>query len=175
MWITQQSKPFRVKELTSFYRGGHDESGKVEVMRSVFTVISLVLVTTLAGCSTTADPGDKEACTVWSEAQQAMLQTVAVIVEVTKDPEGLSEDVATAFNKSRNELLVAYEKAKELATSKDLKAALEKGLDADSTVYYDLAGATQERMQASIAAVGALVSSCLVAGVDVSEVLGTKK
>jgi hypothetical protein len=30
-------------------------------------------------------------------------------------------------------------------------------------------------MQASIAAVGALVSTCLVAGVDVSEVLGTNK
>jgi hypothetical protein len=149
--------------------------GKVVGMRRIVTAIALSTALVLSGCTTTADPGDKEACTVWSEAQQAMLQTVAVIVEVAKDPEGLSEDVATAFNKSRNELLVAYEKAKELATSKDLKAALEKGLDADSTVYYDLAGATQERMQASIAAVGALVSSCLVAGVDVSEVLGTKK
>jgi hypothetical protein len=49
------------------------------------------------------------------------------------------------------------------------------GLDADSVIYYDIAGATQERMQASIAAVGALVSTCLVAGVDVSEVLGTNK
>jgi hypothetical protein len=104
-----------------------------------------------------------------------MLQTVAVIVEVAKDPKGLTEDVATTFNKSRNELLVAYDKATKLATSPDLKAALEKALDADSVVYYDLAGATQERMQASIAAVGALVSSCLVAGIDVSEVLGTKK
>ena len=167
--------PFRVKELTSFYRAGVPVSGKVVVMRRIVTAITLSSALVLSGCTTTADPGDKEACTVWSEAQQSMLQTVAVIVEVTKDPEGLTEDVATAFNKSRNELLVAYEKAKELATSKDLKAALEKGLDADSTVYYDLAGATQERMQASIAAVGALVSTCLVSGVDVSEVLGTKK
>jgi 16S rRNA G1207 methylase RsmC len=84
-----------------------------------------------------------------------MLQTVAVIVEVAKDPEGLTEDVATAFNKARNELLVAYDKATELATSPDLKSALEKALDADSVIYYDIAGATQERMQASIAAVGA--------------------
>ena len=149
--------------------------GKVEVMRRIVTAIALSSALVLSGCTTAADPGDKEACTVWSEAQKSMLQTVAVIVEVTKDPNGLTEDVATAFNKSRNELLVAYEKAKELATSKDLKAALEKGLDADSTIYYDIAGATQERMQASIAAVGALVSSCLVAGVDVSEVLGTNK
>ena len=144
-------------------------------MRRIATAIALSSALVLSGCTTTADPGDKEACTVWSEAQQAMLQTVAVIVEVGKDPEGLTEDVAIAFNKSRNELLVAYEKAKELATSEDLKAALEKGLDADSTIYYDIAGATQERMQASIAAVGALVSSCLVAGVDVSEVLGTNE
>lgn len=144
-------------------------------MRRIATAIALSSALVLSGCTTAADPGDKEACTVWSEAQQAMLQTVAVIVEVGKDPEGLTEDVAIAFNKSRNELLVAYEKAKELATSEDLKAALEKGLDADSTIYYDIAGATQERMQASIAAVGALVSSCLVAGVDVSEVLGTNK
>jgi hypothetical protein len=144
-------------------------------MRRIATAIALSSALVLSGCTTAADPGDKEACTVWSEAQQAMLQTVAVIVEVGKDPEGLTEDVAIAFNKSRNELLVAYEKAKELATSEDLKAALEKGLDADSTIYYDIAGATQERMQASIAAVGALVSSCLVAGVDVSEVLGTNE
>jgi hypothetical protein len=149
--------------------------GKVMSMRRIVTAIALSSALVLSGCTTTADPGDKEACTVWSEAQQAMLQTVAVIVEVGKDPEGLTEDVAIAFNKSRNELLVAYEKAKELATSEDLKAALEKGLDADSTIYYDIAGATQERMQASIAAVGALVSSCLVAGVDVSEVLGTNE
>jgi hypothetical protein len=144
-------------------------------MRRIATAIALSSALVLSGCTTAADPGDKQACTVWSEAQQAMLQTVAVIVEVGKDPEGLTEDVAIAFNKSRNELLVAYEKAKELATSEDLKAALEKGLDADSTIYYDIAGATQERMQASIAAVGALVSSCLVAGVDVSEVLGTNE
>ena len=144
-------------------------------MRRIIAVLALSSIALLAGCSAAVDPGDKEACTVWSAAEKSMLQTVAVIVEVAKDPAGLTEDVATAFNKSRNELLVAYEKAKDLATSKDLKAALEKGLDADSTVYYDLAGATQERMQASIAAVGALVSSCLVAGVDVSEVLGTKK
>jgi hypothetical protein len=149
--------------------------GKVMSMRRIATAIALSFALVLSGCTTTADPGDKEACTVWSEAQQAMLQTVAVIVEVGKDPEGLTEDVATAFNKSRNELLVAYEKAKELATSEDLKDALAKGLDADSVIYYDIAGATQERMQASIAAVGALVSSCLVAGVDVSEVLGTNK
>ena len=144
-------------------------------MRRIVTAIALSSALVLSGCATAADPGDKEACTVWSEAQQAMLQTVAVIVEVAKDPEGLTEDVATAFNKARNELLVAYDKAAALATSKDLKAALEKGLDADSTIYYDIAGATQERMQASIAAVGALVSSCLVAGVDVSEVLGTNE
>ena len=144
-------------------------------MRRIVTAIALSSIALLAGCTPAVDPGDKEACAVWSTAEKSMLQTVAVIVEVAKNPAGLTEDVATAFNKSRNELLVAYEKAKDLATSKDLKAALEKGLDADSTVYYDLAGATQERMQASIAAVGALVSSCLVAGVDVSEVLGTKK
>ena len=144
-------------------------------MRRIANAIALSSALVLSGCTTTADPGDKEACTVWSEAQQAMLQTVAVIVEVAMDPEGLTEDVATAFNKARNELLVAYDKATELATSPDLKSDLEKALDADSVIYYDIAGATQERMQASIAAVGTLVSTCLVAGVDVSEVLGTKK
>ena len=144
-------------------------------MRRIVTAIALSSALVLSGCATAADPGDKEACTVWSEAQKSMLQTVAVIVEVAKDPEGLTEEVATAFNKARNELLVAYDKAAALATSKDLKSALEKGLDADSVIYYDIAGATQERMQASIAAVGALVSTCLVSGIDVSEVLGTNK
>lgn len=144
-------------------------------MQRIVTALALSSALVLSGCTAAVDPGDKEACTVWSQAQKSMLQTVAVIVEVTKDPKGLTEDVATAFNKARNELLVAYDKATKLATSKDLKAALEKGLDADSTIYYDIAGATQERMQASIAAVGTLVSTCLVAGVDVSEVLGTKK
>jgi hypothetical protein len=121
------------------------------------------------------DPGDKEACTVWSEAQKSLLQTVAVISEIAKDPEGLSEDVATTFNKVRNELLVAYDKATTLATSPDLKSALENAMDADSVVYYDLAGATAERMQASIAAVGTVVATCVAAGVDVSSVLGTNK
>jgi hypothetical protein len=144
-------------------------------MRRIVTAIALSSALFLSGCTTAADPGDKQACTVWSEAQQAMLQTVAVIVEVTKDPEGLTEDVATAFNKARNELLVAYNTATKLATSPDLKSALENALDADSVIYYDIAGATQERMQASIAAVGALVSTCLVSGIDVSEVLGTNK
>lgn len=144
-------------------------------MQRIVTALALSSALVLSGCTAAVDPGDKEACTVWSQAQKSMLQTVAVIVEVTKDPKGLTEDVATAFNKARNELLVAYDKATKLATSNDLKAALEKGLDADSTIYYDIAGATQERMQTSIAAVGTLVSTCLVAGVDVSEVLGTKK
>jgi len=146
-------------------------------MRRILAVLALSSVAVLAGCSgTTAavDPGDKEACTVWSTAEKAMLQTVAVIVEVAKDPAGLTENVATAFNTSRNELLVAYDKASKLAKSKDLKDALETGLDTDSVLYYDLAGATQARMQASIAAVGKVVSTCLVAGIDVSSVLGTK-
>jgi hypothetical protein len=143
-------------------------------MRRALSALFLVPVLVLAGCSTAANPGDKEACTVWSEAEKAMLNTVAIIVEVTKDPNGLTEDVATAFNKSRNELLVAYDKATKLATSPDLKSALETAFDADSVIYYDLEGATQERMQASIAAVGQVVATCLAVGIDVSEVLGTK-
>jgi hypothetical protein len=140
--------------------------------RALFTLV-LVPVFALSGCTTPVDPGDKSACTVWSEAEKAMLNTVAIIVEVTKDPSGLTEDVATAFNTSRNELLVAYDEAAKLATSPDLKAALETAFDADSLVYFDPEGATQERMQASIAAVGTVVATCLAAGVDVSEVLGT--
>jgi hypothetical protein len=142
-------------------------------MRRIVTAIALSSALVLTGCTTAADPGDKEACTVWSEAQKAMLQTVAVIAEVTQNPNNLADDIVAEFNKARNELLVAYDKATKLATSPDLKSALESALDADSVIYYDLAGATAERMQASIAAVGTVVSTCLISGIDVSSVLGT--
>ena len=142
-------------------------------MRRIVTAIALSSALVLSGCATAVDPGDKEACAIWSQAQKAMLQTVAVIVEVSKNPNDLAEDIVAEFNKGRNELLVAYDKATKLATSPDLKSALEKAFDADSVIYYDLAGATAERMQASIAAVGTVVSTCLIAGIDVSSVLGT--
>jgi uncharacterized lipoprotein YajG len=142
-------------------------------MRRTLAVLTATSIALLAGCSTPVDPGDKEACTVWAEAEKAMLQTVAVIVEVSKNPNNLADDIVSEFNKGRNELLAAYDQATKLATSPDLKSALEKALDADSIIYYDLAGATTERMQASIAAVGTVVSTCLVAGIDVSSVLGT--
>lgn len=142
-------------------------------MRRTLAVLTATSIALLAGCTTAVDPGDKEACTVWSQAEKAMLQTVSIIVEVAKNPNNLSEDIASEFNKGRNELLVAYDKATKVANSPDLKAALEQALDADSVIYYDLAGATAERMQASIAAVGTVVSTCLVAGIDVSSVLGT--
>ena len=149
----------------------HD--GKVVGMRRIVAAIALSSVALLAGCTTAVEPGDKEACTVWAEAEKTMLQTVSVIVEVSKNPNNLADDIVAEFNKGRNELLVAYDKATELATSPDLKSALEKAFDADSVIYYDLAGATAERMQASIAAVGTVVSTCLIAGIDVSSVLGT--
>lgn len=142
-------------------------------MRRTLAVLTATSIALLAGCATPVDPGDKEACTVWAEAEKAMLQTVSVIVEVSKNPNNLADDIVNEFNRGRNELLVAYDKATKLATSPDLKAALESALDADSVIYYDLAGATAERMQKSIAAVGTVVSSCLVAGIDVSSVLGT--
>lgn len=142
-------------------------------MRRSLAILTAASIAVLAGCTATVDPGDKEACTVWSQAEKAMLQTVAIIAEVAKDPSGMSEEVVTEFNTRRNELLVAYDNAAKVATSPDLKAALETALDTDSVIYYDLAGATAERMQASIAAVSTVVSTCLVAGIDVSSVLGT--
>ncbi len=146
-------------------------------MRSILAALSVATVVALTGCSAipAADPGDKQACEVWSKAEQAMVQTVAIIVKLAEDPAGLSEDVATEFNTKRNELLAAYDQAKKLATSKDLKAAFEDGINKDSVVYYDLAGATNERIQASMTAVSTIVATCAVAGVDVSSVLGTKK
>ena len=146
-------------------------------MRSILAAVSVATVVALTGCSAipAADPGDKQACEVWSKAEQAMVQTVAIIVKLAEDPAGLTEDVATEFNTKRNELLAAYDQAKKLATSKDIKAALEDGINKDSVVYYDLAGATNERIQASMTAVSAIVATCAVAGVDVSSVLGTKK
>ena len=65
-------------------------------MRSILTAVSLASVVALTGCSGVApvDPGDKQACELWSKAEQAMVQTVAIIVELAKDPAGLSEDVA---------------------------------------------------------------------------------
>lgn len=142
-------------------------------MPRTLAILTATSIALLAGCTTAVEPGDKEACTVWAEAEKAMLQTVAVIVEVSKNPENLADDIVDEFNKGRNQLLVAYDKATKLASSPDLKAALESALDADSVIYYDLAGATAERLQKSIAAVGTVVSSCLVAGIDVSSVLGT--
>ncbi len=144
-------------------------------MRRSLTAIALISVAALAGCSSVAaSEGDKQACTVWSEAQQAMVQTVAIIYEMAKDPTSLTEEVVTEFNTKRNQLLGAYDQAKELATSESLKSALDVGLDADSVVYYDLAGATNERIQDSLTAVGNLVVACTAAGIDVSDVLGTK-
>ncbi len=145
-------------------------------MRSLFTAVSIASVVALTGCSAlpATDPGDQQACTIWSEAEQAMIQTVAIIVELAKDPAAMTEEVVGEFNTKRNQLLEAYDKAKEVATSPDLKAALEAGIDKDSIVYYDLAGATNERIQESMAAVSTIVATCAVAGVDVSGVLGTK-
>ena len=145
-------------------------------MRSLLTVVSIASVVALTGCSSVpaADPGDQQACQIWSKAEQAMVQTVAIIVELAKDPATMTEDVATEFNTKRNELLAAYDEAKKVATSPDLKAALEEGINKDSVVYFDLAGATNERIQESMAAVSTIVSTCAIAGVDVSSVLGTK-
>jgi hypothetical protein len=144
-------------------------------MRRLITSVAILSVTALTGCaSVTASEGDKQACTVWSEAQQAMVQTVAIIYEMAKDPASLTEEVVTEFNTKRNQLLGAYDQAKALATSDSLKSALEVGLDADSIVYYDLAGATDARIQDSLTAVGNLVVACTAAGIDVSDVLGTK-
>jgi len=144
-------------------------------MRRLLTAVAIFSVTALAGCaSVTASEGDKQACTIWSEAQQAMVQTVAIIYELAKDPASLTEEVVTEFNTKRNQLLGAYDKAKKVATSESLKSALDVGLDADSVVYYDLAGATNERIQESLTAVGNLVVACTAAGIDVSDVLGTK-
>ena len=145
-------------------------------MRSFLTAVSIASVVALTGCSSTpaVDPGDQQACQIWSKSEQAMVQTVAIIVELAKDPATMTEDVATEFNTKRNELLAAYDQAKKVATSPDLKAALENGINKDSVVYYDLAGATNERIQESMAAVSTIVSTCAIAGVDVSSVLGTK-
>lgn len=144
-------------------------------MRRMMTAVALLSVTALAGCtSVTASEGDKQACTIWSEAQQAMVQTVAIIYEMAKDPASLTEEVVTEFNTKRNQLLGAYDQAKKVATSENLKDALAVGLDADSVVYYDLAGATNERIQDSLTAVSNLVVACTAAGIDVSDVLGTK-
>jgi hypothetical protein len=144
-------------------------------MRTLLAAASIATAVTLTGCSglPATDAGDKEACEIWSKSEQAMVQTVAIIVELAKDPAGLTEDVATEFNTKRNELLAAYDQAKKVATSPDLKAALENGIDKDSVVYYDLAGATNERIQESMAAVSTIVAACAVAGVDVADVLGT--
>lgn len=145
-------------------------------MRSLLTAVSIASVIALTGCSgvPAVDPGDKQACEIWSKSEQAMVQTVAIIAEIAKDPAGMTNDVAVEFNTKRNELLAAYDQAKKVATSPDLKAALEAGIDKDSVVYYDLAGATTERIQASMAAVSSIVSTCAIAGIDVAGVLGTK-
>lgn len=139
-------------------------------MLAVPAVVSLVL----AGCAAvpTVDPGDRDACIDWATYEQGMLQTVAVIQEISKDPAKLTEDIATEFNTARNNLLVAYDSAVKTATSEKIKNALSNALDADSVIYFDLSGATDQRIQESIVAINAVVTACSEAGVDLSTILG---
>lgn len=146
-------------------------------MRSALAAVSFATVVALTGCAATTavDPGDQEACITWAKSEQAMLQTVAIIFKIAQDPAGLTNDVAEEFNTKRNELLAAYDSAKKVATSTDLQQALDNGINKDSVIYYDLAGATAERIQESRDAIAAVVTQCTLSGIDVSEILGTKK
>lgn len=142
-------------------------------MRRSIIALPLAVVTALAGCTTppTVDPADQQACTDWAQYEQGMVQLIAIIQQMAQDPKGLTEDVATQFNTARNNLLVAYDTALKTAKSKDVKDALNRALDADSVIYFDLGGATDELIQESITSVAGVVTACAAAGVDVSTIL----
>ena len=69
----------------------------------------------------------------------------------------------------------AYDAAKKAATSDELKNALQSGIDTDAIIYFNIAGATNERIQASKDAVAAVIQQCAVGGIDVGSILGTTK
>ncbi len=142
-------------------------------MKRSFLALPLAALLAISGCAApaTVDPGDQQACTDWARYEKGMLQLVAVIQHLAQDPKGLTQDVATEFNTSRNNLLVAYDSSLKTATSKGVKDALNKALSADSVMYYDLGGATDEVIQNSITSVAGVVTACMTAGVDVSAVL----
>lgn len=104
-----------------------------------------------------------------------MLQTVAVIFKLAQEPGGLTENAMKEFNTKRNELVAAYDKAKKLATSADLKNALQTGIDKDAAIYFNIAAASNERIKTSQDAVAAIITQCAAGGIDVSSILGTKK
>lgn len=144
-------------------------------MRSVIALITASAVLALSACSAPADPGDQKACELWSKAEQSMLQTVAVVYKLAQEPGGLTEAATAEFNTKRNELVAAYDAAKKAATSDELKNALQSGIDTDAIIYFNIAGATNERIQASKDAVAAVIQQCAVGGIDVGSILGTTK
>jgi hypothetical protein len=148
-------------------------------VRRIQTIIAFTITALLAlsGCSQgVQDPTpDRVACETWANGEKSMLQMVSLIATMSKDSGGLTEDALTAFNGARNTLLTAYETASKTAESETIKDALNKALDADSVVYYDLAGATTERMQDSINAVSAVIAACATTGVDLTSIFNSDK
>ena len=146
-------------------------------VRRIQTILAVSLTATLAlsGCTQAVeDPTpDRLACETWADGEKSMLQMVSLIATMSKDSGGLTEDALSAFNGARNTLLSAYDIASKTAESKTLKDALSTALDADSVVYYDLAGATTERMQASINAVSAVIAACATSGVDLTSIFNS--
>lgn len=104
-----------------------------------------------------------------------MLQMVSLIATLAQKPEGLTNDALSQFNGARNTLLAAYDSATKAAESSAIKDALAAALDADSVVYYDIAGATQDRMQKSITAVSSVITACGASGIDLASIFNAKQ
>lgn len=136
---------------------------------------ALASVTTLVltGCSlaTPAAAGDKEACEIYAVAQSAFLQTSAAVAKIAEDPANVTEEVIAEFESKKQALLDAYDTALSTVENADLKAALENAQTLDTTLYGDMANATDAQFQESIAAAATLVTNCTLSGVDISALI----
>lgn len=142
---------------------------------SIFRGAALATVTTvaLAGCSVipVASEADQQACQVYAVAQNAYLATSAAIAEVAADPQQVTAEMVTQFEERQAQLLATYDSAIAMVESTELKAAFENAKNIDGAMYADLANASDQQIQDSMAAAATLVSTCLVSGVDIAQLL----
>ena len=142
---------------------------------SVIRGAALAAATTLAltGCSVVpvASEADKQACEVYAVAQNAYLATSAAIAELAEDPQQVTADMITQFEERQAQLIATYDSAIATVESTELKTAFENARNIDAAMYADLANASDQQIQESMAAAATLVSTCLLSGVDIAQLL----
>ena len=142
---------------------------------SVIRGAALAAATTLAltGCSVVpvASEADKQACEVYAVAQNAYLATSAAIAELAEDPQQVTAEMITQFEERQAQLIATYDSAIATVESTELKTAFKNARNIDAAMYADLANASDQQIQESMAAAATLVSTCLLSGVDIAQLL----